>query len=296
MSVRIGFLGFGEAAAAIARGLRGEGVVGIAAYDLLEMAPAHRKRLLERATAAGTTLCDSAAEVVETSDVVFSAVTASAALEVASDASPYLRPDQLYVDINSASPGVKQQVQTEVERGGAVFVEAAVMAAVPPHEHRVPMLLAGRGAQRFAAIMTPLGMCLEVLGEEVGRASAIKMFRSIMTKGIEALLLECLLASGRYGVESRVLQSLSESMPGLDWARHADYLLGRTVLHGPRRAHEMEEVSATLCEFGVEPIMAAAAARRLAWAGELGLQAHFPEGGPSSFREVLLAIQEVVPS
>lgn len=296
MSVRIGFLGFGEAAAAIARGLHREGVLGIAAYDLLATSPEHRKQLLEQATAAGTTLCASPAEVVEVSDVVFSAVTASAALEVAREASPYLRLGQLYVDINSASPGVKRQVQTEVERGGAEFVEAAVMAAVSPHEHRVPMLLGGRGAQRFAARMTPLRMHLEVLGEEVGQASAIKMFRSIMVKGIEALLLECLLASGRCGVESRVLQSLSESMPGLDWTRHADYLLGRTVLHGPRRAHEMEEVSATLRELGVEPIMAAAAARRLAWAGELGLRAHFPEGGPSSYREVLLAIQEVVPS
>jgi 3-hydroxyisobutyrate dehydrogenase-like beta-hydroxyacid dehydrogenase len=166
------------------------------------------------------------------------------------------------------------------------------MAAVSQAGHKVPILLAGTAAGDFAASMSPYGMCLEVLGESIGQASAVKMCRSVIMKGVEALILECLLAANRYGVEERVLSSLSRSMQGFDWAKWADYITGRTALHAERRAQELEEASRSLEAIGVEPLMTSAANRRLLWAAGLGLEKRFAGKMPRTYRDVISAIQK----
>jgi 3-hydroxyisobutyrate dehydrogenase-like beta-hydroxyacid dehydrogenase len=247
----IGFIGFGEAASAIAAGLKREGVRDLAALDV---------RPIE---ASGVAIVATARELAARADVIVSAVVAGAAIAAAESMASDLDADHLYVDLNSTSPAVQQRIAAIVEPSGAAFVEASVMSAVPPLGHRVPMLLGGRGASRFAELMSPYGMNLEVLGDEVGTASAIKMFRSVMIKGLEALVLECRQGARHFGAEDRVFRSLSESFPGLDWGELADYLAERNRLHGERRAREMEEAARTLEELGVEPVMAEAAVKRL---------------------------------
>jgi 3-hydroxyisobutyrate dehydrogenase-like beta-hydroxyacid dehydrogenase len=177
-----------------------------------------------------------------------------------------------------------------VTQRGATFVEAAVMAAVPPKGHRVPMLLSGTDARAFADLMTPFGMKLEVLGTEIGQAAAVKMCRSIIIKGMEALFMECLLAGSRHGVVSRVYASLAEGLPGVDWNQMAHYFATRIAIHGERRAHEMEEVSRMLASVGVEPIMASATGRRIGWCANLGLAQRFTTQEPTTYDEVLDAI------
>lgn len=290
----VGFIGFGEAAYHIAKGLRGAGLTGICAYDANAGSPELGDQIHRRADDASVRLVDSIGALARETNVIFSAVTAAVATRVAEHAAPYLGPSHMYVDLNSTSPVVKQAVHDAVDRNGAAFVEAAVMAAVPSAGHRVPMLLCGKHAGVLKERLSPFGMRFDILGEEIGRASAVKMFRSIMIKGLEALMMECLLAASRYGAEERVFASLGESLPGLDWNRLANYLMGRSALHGERRAHEMEEVCRTLEALGIEPIMAGAAARRLAWCGRLGLKTRFADQEPKGYHDVLQAIAEMV--
>ncbi len=161
------------------------------------------------------------------------------------------------------------------------------MAPVVPAGHRVPMLIGGAGATTFADTMRPFGMRLEVLSGSVGGASAVKMCRSIVVKGLEALLCECVLGAAPYDADERVFASLQESYPGMNWRELADYAIGRLVVHGERRAREMEEVAETLDAIGVEPIMAAATAQREDWGARLNLQSHFGPEGPKTYREML---------
>ena len=182
---------------------------------------------------------------------------------------------------------MKQGIARTIAASGARFVEIAMMAPVPPYGQKVPILAGGPAASEFAERMTPYGMRIQVIAGEVGTVAATKMFRSIMVKGMEALMTECVLGAGRYGAEQAVFASLTESYPGMDWKTLADYMIGRVVEHGERRAREMEEVAETLRSVGVEPIMAEATARRQDWAAQLGLASHFGPEGPASYREVL---------
>jgi 3-hydroxyisobutyrate dehydrogenase-like beta-hydroxyacid dehydrogenase len=192
--------------------------------------------------------------------------------------------------LNSVSPAVKQEIDQTISATGAGFVEAAVMSPIPPHLHRAPMLLGGKRAAAFAELMTPYGMRLQIVSESVGIAAATKMFRSIIVKGLEALMLECVLAAAPYGADDRVFASLSESIPGIDWQKLADYMVNRVVVHGERRAREMEEVSETLQALGIEPIMSEAAGRRQDWCARLDIASQFGCDGPKTYREALKAI------
>jgi 3-hydroxyisobutyrate dehydrogenase-like beta-hydroxyacid dehydrogenase len=166
-----------------------------------------------------------------------------------------------------------------------------MMAPVPPHGQKVPMLLGGEAAPAFVELMRPFGMRMEVVStDQIGRAAAVKMFRSIVYKGLEALIFECVLGASQYGAEPRVFASLNESFPGVDFQKLADYMIGRVVVHGERRAREMEEVAATLREIGVEPMMAEATVRRMDWAADLDLKARLGGEFPKTYKEVLDAI------
>ena len=173
----------------------------------------------------------------------------------------------------------------------ARFVEIAIMAPVPPHGHRVPMLLGGAAAPELMGRLAPYGMRVEIASLDVGTAAATKMFRSIVVKGMEALITECVLGASRYNVVDRVFASLTETFPGLDWNQLADYMVGRVVVHGERRAREMEEVSETLRSIGIDPIMAEATARRMDWSAKLGLKARFHAEAPRSYRDVVEALE-----
>ena len=162
------------------------------------------------------------------------------------------------------------------------------MAPVLPYGHRVPLLLGGPFAQAFADTMRPFGLRCDVLaGANIGSAAAVKMCRSIVVKGLEALMCECVLAAGPFEADGHVFASLDESFPGVDWKKLADYMVGRVVVHGERRAREMEEVAETLRAIGVEPIMAEAVARRQQWSADRGLRGRFGPEGPATYREVL---------
>jgi 3-hydroxyisobutyrate dehydrogenase-like beta-hydroxyacid dehydrogenase len=289
----LGFVGFGEAAFHLAKGLREAGVRRTIAFDIHMHTPRLGEKIQARARETRTDLVEFSAAVAAGSPVIISAVTADQAADAAEQTAPYLTPRHLYADLNSVSPRMKQKIAGIIERSGARFVEIAVMGPIPPQLHKTPMLIGGAAAPEFQQMFEPYGMQMDVVStDQIGRAAAVKMFRSVIYKGLEALIFECVLGASQYGAEPRVFASLAASFPGIDWKNLADYMVGRVVVHGERRAREMDEVARTLEELGIEPIMAAATARRMDWAAELGLREKFGGEFPTTYQEVLDAIAE----
>jgi 3-hydroxyisobutyrate dehydrogenase-like beta-hydroxyacid dehydrogenase len=266
----LAFIGFGEAGQAIAAGLRETGVERMSAWDILLPKPEGEK--LRRAGAASGVRCtDSAAEAVRDADIVISAVTAASSVEAAQSVKAQLAGRPFFLDINSVSPSRKQET-AKLLGTAARYVDVAVLAPIHPARHQTPMLLAGPDAGAVAPALAALGMRATIGGAEVGAAAAIKMVRSVMIKGIEALTLECFLAAARAGVIDEVAASMKNNYPGLDWAKIVPYNLERMANHGERRAAEMEEVADTLRELGVEPLMTGATIKRQREMGQIGTQ------------------------
>ena len=257
-------IGFGEVGGIFARDLHAAGASRIAAFDIDEAARA-------RAAACGyVQVQNTAAEAAACADVVFVSVTAGSTLAAAASLSGGLGRAPFVVDVNSVSPATKQEAARAVTEAGGRYVEAAVMTSVPPQGLRSPMLLGGPHAQAFAELAAPFDMQLRTFSERIGEASSVKMCRSVMIKGLEALTTECLLAARHYGVEQEVLRSLADTLPHEDWPGLARYVISRALLHGRRRAEEMREVARTVQEAGVEPMLSRSIAARQDWAYEQG--------------------------
>jgi len=258
--VQIAFIGFGEVGQRFAADLIARPGVRVAAYDIGFADPARKRALLGRAEALGVDAAASAARAIEGAGIVISAVTADAALDVARDAAAHLDAGQLFLDVNSASPGTKAGAAEAVNAPGARYVEGAVMGAVAGPGLGVEILAGGPAAADAAALLNPLGARIVAVSESYGRASALKLCRSIMIKGIEALIADCAAATRHWGVEDEVYASLAKTFPGTDWREAARYMGERVATHGVRRSAEMREAAAMLAELGRDPALAEAVA------------------------------------
>jgi len=250
---RIAFIGFGEAAGRFARDFPPLGLRDLAAYDIAFAAPDSRQAAA--AEAAGVRVARDTRDAVAGADLVISAVTAGAALDAARAIAGALDRGAFVVDINSVAPATKTDAGALIAAAGGRYVEAAVMAAVPPYGLKVPMLLGGPHAPAFLAACAGWPLAARPFSATLGEASAVKMCRSIMIKGIEALMLECITTAGRYGVVQDVIGSLEESFPGQNWPKKATYLASRALIHGKRRAEEMREVEKTVVNAGCAAVM-----------------------------------------
>jgi 3-hydroxyisobutyrate dehydrogenase-like beta-hydroxyacid dehydrogenase len=258
----IAIVGFGEVGAIFGKDLAQQGIK-VAVFDVLLHSQRHQKPMRAKAQACGVSAANNLQACLHEAELVISAVTASSALDVARGAAPLLRRGQMFLDLNSVSPSTKRKAASLLDRSGAHFVEAAVMAAVLDQRLKVPMLLGGAYAAQAADRLRSLGMNPEPVSKRIGVASAVKMCRSVMIKGLEALAVECLFAARRYGAEDKVLASLSATYPGMGWEDYLpDYLISRVAKHGRRRAAEMREVARALQNVGIEPTMAMATAAR----------------------------------
>jgi 3-hydroxyisobutyrate dehydrogenase-like beta-hydroxyacid dehydrogenase len=266
---RVCFIGFGEAGQAIASGLRDTGIESVTAWDILFPA-AEGVRLRQAGETIGARIAASTADAVRGCDIIVSAVTAASSLEAAASVEPHLSGNPYYLDINSVSPGHKRETARLLEPK-ARYVDVAILAPIHPARHRTPMLLAGPHAEAVMPLLIDeLDMRGAIAGSEVGAAAALKMIRSVMIKGIEALTFECFLAARRAGIVDEVAASLKNNYPGLDWNRVIEYNLERMASHGIRRADEMDQVAETLRELGIDPLMATATATRQREMGDIG--------------------------
>jgi 3-hydroxyisobutyrate dehydrogenase-like beta-hydroxyacid dehydrogenase len=265
---RIGMLGLGEVGVRLVEDLLQHSQAEILVWDKQFDDPnskpiAHLQTFVNNPRVVAV---DAAAQLGQ-ANLVLSAVTAQQAIDAANSVLPGLHHNTWFVDFNSVSPTTKQTMAESVTQQSGRFVEAAIMSPIDPKRIASPILLAGPHAQTFLEIGADLGFVgMTFCSSDYGKAAATKMCRSVMIKGMEALVTESMLAAKYYGVEDAVLTSLNNLFPRPDWPDHARYLISRSVLHGVRRAEEMREVTETVRDAGIEPWMSAACVERQDWA------------------------------
>lgn len=277
----VGLVGYGEVGRILCEDLRASGVA-VAAYDL-KLDGAAAGPLRDHAATHGVVLKASHAELASASDFIVSAVTASQAVPVAQACAPAVKRGAWFLDFNSASPGAKQRAAALIDGAGGRYVEGAVMTSIPPYRIKVPLLLGGAGATELAPLLTTLGFDAKVASEKLGVASATKMCRSVMIKGLEAMIIESYTTARHYGVEDAVLASLAETFPGIDWEKQGAYFFQRVIEHGRRRSEEVREVAETVREAGLEPWSASGTAERQAWVADLADAGLFGAKGTKGF-------------
>lgn len=254
MERTIALIGFGEAGSTFAKAAGWEALA--LAFDIN---PARRAVMEE----AGVVACATAECALSDADIVLCLVTADSALPVAQDYAALLKPGAVWCDMNSVAPDTKREAARAVEAAGGRYVDVAVLAPVNPARMNVPLLLSGEHAGQAEAMLRAAGFTkTRVVGDDIGRASAIKMIRSIMVKGIEALTAEMMLAATRADVVDEVLSSLDASEKSDSWFVRAEYNVERMTTHGLRRAAEMEESAKTLIGLGIEPLMTSGTVKR----------------------------------
>lgn len=266
-NLSVALIGLGEVGQALAADLRKAGVEAISAFDIA-FARADSAQA-QAAKALGLTVAASAPEAARRATLAISAVTAGSALDAARATAPGLLGGTMYLDVNSVAPRTKQEAAEIVEKAGGRYVEAAVMSPIHPKGIGTPILLGGAHTEAFIEIGVPLGFNARKYADRIGAASSVKMCRSVMIKGLEAMVIESFTTARAYGVEAAVLASLTETFPGIDWERQGAYFFQRVIQHGRRRAEEMGEAAQTVREAGLEPWSAAGTAQRQAWMADL---------------------------
>ena len=266
----VGLIGYGEVGRILAADLRGRGVP-VVAYDIkLDTDEASGRPLRAHAAGHDVALLADHGAVASAADLVVSAVTADQDFAVAEASAPGVGGGTFFLDLNSASPGAKGKAATVIDAAGGRYVEGAVMTSIPPYRSAVPLLLGGPHARDLEAPLRALGFTgASFYDERLGVASATKMCRSVMIKGLEAMVIESFTAARAYGVEDAVLASLKETFPGVDWEAEGTYFFQRVIEHGRRRSEEVWEVAETVRDVGLEPFSATATARRQAWVADL---------------------------
>ena len=279
---RLGIVGYGEVGRIFAAGLRAAGVGDVAAWDLKFADAAQQASAWAHARGAGVHAADSVATLCAGRQLIISAVTASNTLAVAEAVAQHIAPGAFFLDLNSASPGTKQQAAQCVEARGGRYVEAGVMTSVPPYGMAVPMLLGGPHAAALAPALRGWGMDAQPVSDALGVASAIKMCRSVLITGLEALVIESYATARHYGVEDHVLPTLAETFPSIDWHQQGRYFFSRVVQHGQRRAEEMRESARTVGEAGMPPLMTSAIADKQQWVADLARAGVFADLPPDA--------------
>lgn len=267
----LAFVGFGEAAQAFVEGWVDAPPARLVGYDCKTEAAQTRDAKRAEFAARGVECADNLGQALVDADYVISVVTADQSLPVAQAAAVLIRPGVTFFDCNSVSPASKQAAHAAITSAGGIYVDVAVAAPVRPALLNVPLLVSADDERAAVQRLTALGFNARPIPGGVGRASAIKMIRSIMIKGIEALTAECVLSAYAAGVEEEILASLDSSFPGFDWKSRADYNLDRMIVHGRRRAAEMVESSRTAAQLGLGGAMAAATADWQQRIGDLDL-------------------------
>jgi 3-hydroxyisobutyrate dehydrogenase-like beta-hydroxyacid dehydrogenase len=263
----IGLVGYGEVGRILAEDLRTQGLA-VSAFDLKLGNDRTGGPLHAHAVQHGVALANSHAALASQADFIVSAVTASQTVPVAEACAPALKPGSYFLDFNSASPGAKRRAAALIDGAGGRYVEGAVMTSIPPYRIKVPLLLGGPAAAELSPLINALGFASKVASEQLGVASATKMCRSVMIKGLEAMVIESFTAARFHGVEDAVIASLHETFPGIDWEKQAAYFFQRVIEHGRRRSEEVREVAETVREAGLTPWSASGTADRQAWVAD----------------------------
>lgn len=284
--MKVGFVGFGEAASSIAAGLHEEGLQQILCYDILQDDPRGKDSFDKRLSACEGVKMPSAAQVCGQADIVFSAAPSNFAVSAAQSAAEGIHEGMIFVDVSTATPREKKQINDLVEARGGRFVDGAMMGALLKDRHQVPMLLCGSGAEGMKQLMEPYHMRLTLVEGEAGTATSIKFIRSITAKGLSALLIESLQTAQRFGVEQTIVDSFLDSF-GPGFLKIIDGYVSGAIIHAARREHEMLNVVDFLKSEGLPYTMAEATRQKLQWLDENRVKDRFVNGVPRNWQGVL---------
>lgn len=285
--MKLGFIGFGEVGFEISMGLKGEGVDGIIAHDVMYDHPSYGALVRERAEKSGVNIKTDAKQVVEAVDALIVAVPGAKALETAIQLKDCLKAGTIYVDVSASAPTVKKAIWQTIEPTGVLFADGAMLGPLPVYKHKVPTLISGNGADAFYEMFQPLGMDLEKVSDVPGDATGIKFVRSIFMKGLPALLVEVLEAADTMKVDHLVLSSLYKTMDACNFESTLNRLVTGSAVHAERRAHEMKDVIGMLTDIGVAPTMSQASYDRLSWLASKNLKEKFGGRTPKQWHEVV---------
>lgn len=292
--IRLGLVGFGEVGSTLGKGFRDEGLIEIAAYDKYAFDGPFSELIQNRASQAGVPLVRSPEELARRSTLIIGVTPGKASIESAQAFASHLTPAHVFVDFASATPKVKQAVGAALKGSGAQIADASIMGTPHTDGHRLPILTSGPAAKVFLDAMSPWGLKIEHVTGELGAASGIKILRSVIAKGLEALLVECMLGASRYGIDQAVLASFDKFMATRSFEGMANFLITTGSIHAERRSQEARMSADALEEVGVEPIMTRATVERLAWVEGLGTKAHFGGEVPQSYAESIAALETLL--
>ncbi|HJU22398.1 MAG TPA: DUF1932 domain-containing protein [Casimicrobiaceae bacterium] len=282
-----GFIGFGEVASRFSAALQAHGA-RVLAFDVLLDRPDGRDVLIRRARGQPPDLVP-LADLASRADIVLSTVTTNVAVDAAKAAAPLLHRGQIFVDLNATSPAIKREIASIIDASGADFVEGAILSAVGVMGAKSKVLLCGARADEVAAAMSDLGLDFHAYGIEIGRASSFKMLRSVFSKGLEALLVECLLAARRAGIEHDLWREIVATMDAASFDEvGGNWIRTHATAHG-RRYHEMLQVRDVLREFSLDAPMTEATIRLFERSNKMALKDAFATT-PATTAEVIAAL------
>ncbi|WP_289043809.1 DUF1932 domain-containing protein [uncultured Aliiroseovarius sp.] len=293
--MRLGFMGFGEAAFHMAAGLVKEGLDRIVVYDhamTLAEDAAPRQTLMRRVADAGVTLVDGPAALAAGADFIVLAVPATFAEGAATAITEHMGAGQTLADVCSSSPNLKAQIAESCAARGLGYVDSPMLGPLPVYGHKVPIAASGAAAQAWHDAMTPFNMVIEVIDGPAGMASRIKLSRSLFTKGFEALLVETFQFARKNGVEDVVMNSIGETMDRVSFRQSAERYLAGDLVHAARRAHELEDAITIMRETGIEPLVAQGAHKRLMESANSGSAEKLGGEMPKSLEDVFAMWRE----
>ncbi len=281
--MKLAYLGFGEAASSIAAGLLGEGMTGAKAYDVLLLNGEKKDTVLKKMADCKVEACFTPEECVKDADIIISAVPSQFAVATCRSAADYVKTGAVYLDVSTAGPKEKQEMDALLSSKGASVVDGAMLGPLLKYRHKVPMLLSGEKAEDVKAMLDPYHMSLDVYSKKPGDATSIKFVRSIVAKGLACLLFESIQAAQHFGVEETVVDSFLESY-GEQFESIIDGYVSGTCIHAKRREHEMENVLDMLKAADLPCEMTEATMHKLASIAELDIPSRFENGVPRNWK------------
>jgi len=283
-SIKIGFIGFGEAASIFSKEMSNKGAE-IRVYDIL-ITQKNGLEIIRSRILNNNIQINFLKEVIIKSDYILSTVPSQFAKNVAKECAEHLKPNKIYVDLNSTSPFVKIEIGRIIESSKAYFVEGAILGAVGITGPKTHALTTGEKGKEVAEIFTNLGLNFSYYSPEIGKASMFKMLRSIFSKGIEAMLLEFLIAGKKAGIEKDLWDDITDFMSKKPFDQIAANWIKTHVIAYERRYHEITQVIETMKELGIEPIMTSGTEAFFRRSLSLELKENFLKK-PDSFEEVI---------
>ena len=289
---RIGIIGYGEVGQAFTEGLSSSKGVDIAVFDIRFTSDTAPNALATVAEAQNLKIERSLKALVQGNDLIISAVTCEEAWKVAEASSKHMRKEQIYVDLNTVTPHLKEKMNRLVAQGGAEFIEVAILGTISSYSFKSPMLACGKEAQEFGAFLNSLGFSVKVLSEKIGMASYMKMLRSIFAKGVESLLFEMLVAAEKCDLLEPVMDAIVNHMDNSSFLNIAETWIITNVMHAQRRADEMDHVIQTLKNLNMQPVMSMATQERMIKCAAMNLKEQFKDVKPIDYQSVIKSMVE----